>query len=182
MQRAALVAMRLVGLGLGLSALACGDKAASAIVDDETIRWQLSGSSVSFKPHAPSEDNDFDVSCSIRGGSIDFTITAPQVLEENRPKSVLSVRRADPSAGTCIVTVKERPNLDDGEFDLQDDCKGTDPMGGCVLTGSFDSNGWDFEGTLLCTKLVQQPGDAEISLVNSVAGNGPVTIKLDNCD
>ena len=182
MQRTALVAMRLMGLGLGLSALACEDKAAPAIVDDETIRWQLSGSSVSFKPHAPTEDDDFDVSCNISGDTIEFTIEAPLLAEEKRPRSVLRVRSANPSAGTCIVSVKEAPMVGQGEFDLQDECQGTNKDGGCTLTGAFDQDGWDFSGQLVCTKLQQNTGGPELSLVNSVASNDPVTIKLDNCD
>lgn len=182
MHRAALVAMRLTSLGLGLFALACEDKAAPAIVDDETISWQLSGTSLSFKPHFPGEDEDFKVSCNISGDSIDFTITAPQVTGEARPQSRLTVRRANPSAETCIVSIREAPKLGDGPFDLEDSCKGTKPDGGCVLTGGFDVDGWDFSGTLVCNKLTQQPGDPEFSLVNSVAANMPVVIKLDNCD
>ncbi len=184
MHRAALVATRLVVLvlGLGLGTAACGDKAAPALVDDETIRWQLSASSVSFKPHAPGEDVDFEVSCSISGDSIEFTITAPRVPEEGRPQSVLSVRQGSPGTNTCIVNVTEAPKDGDGEYRLQDSCKGTDAMGGCVLTGAFDSDGWDFAGQLICTNLKDEPTDSPISLVNSVASNDPVTIKLDNCD
>lgn len=182
MHRAALVATRLTILGLGLFASACKDDAAPAIVDDETIRWQLSGASVSFKPHSPTEDEDFDVSCKISGGSIDFTITAPQITGEGRPQSRLTVRRANPGADTCIVSVREAPKIGEGPFNLEDSCKGTKAQGGCVLTGAFDEDGWDFSGTLVCSKLVQQPGDPEFSLVNSVTSNMPVVIKLDNCD
>ncbi len=182
MQRAAFVAMRLIGLGLGLTGLACDDKAAPTIVDDKTIRWQLSGSSISFKPHQPTEDDDFDVTCSISGGSLDFKIVAPRIADEKRPRSILELRRGNPTAATCIVSVTEAPMEGEGEFRLQDNCKGTVATGGCTLNGSFDTNGWDFEGSLICTKLVQQAGDAEISLFDGVGSRNAVQIKLDNCD
>lgn len=180
MQRAALVAMIPVGLWLS----ACGDKAAPAIVDEDTIRWQLSGASISFKPHSPtdSEDADFDVSCSISGESVEFTIKAPQIEEQGRPSSKLVVRRGNPGAGTCIVQVTEAPNLVDSQFEVQDECPGTEPDGGCTLTGEFDKDGWQFNGTLICTNLKKQDTDAPLSLFSSVASGTPVVIKLDNCD
>jgi len=180
MQRATLLAMIPVGLWLS----ACGDKAAPAIVDEDTIRWQLSGPSISFKPHSPadSEDDDFKVSCSISGESVEFTITAPKIEEQGRPSSKLVVRRGNPKSRTCIVQVTEAPNLVDSAFSVQDVCPGTGEDGGCTLTGEFDKDGWEFNGTLACTNLKKEPTDVPLSLASSVASGTPVVIKLDNCD
>jgi len=183
MQRAALLAVRMGCVGLGVWLSGCKDEAPPAIVDEDTIRWQMTSDIQPYKPHAAGENADFDVSCSISGETIDFTITAKPQEEAMIPRSVLSVTRANPGAGLCAVTMIEAPSPEAAEFTLTDKCKGTDAMGGCTLTGAFDSDGWDFNGTLTCTKLVQEESDTIFTkLYDTVANRGVVTIKLDNCD
>jgi len=183
MQRAALLAVRMGCVGLGVWLSGCKDEAPPAIVDEDTIRWQMTSDNIAYKPHAPGENADFDVSCSISGESVEFTITANEVEETMIPRSVLRVTRGSPGANLCTVTMVESPNLADSPFEFTDRCKGTNAMGGCTLTGAFDSDGWDFNGTLTCTKLVQEESDTIFTkLYDTVSNRGAVTIKLDNCD
>ncbi len=183
MQRAALVAVRIGCVGLGLWLSGCKDDPPPAIVDDDTIGWQLTSDANAFKPHAPGKNADFDVSCSASGDSLSFTITAKPVEEGSIPRSVLSVRRGTPGSDLCLVTVIEEPSNGGSPFTLTDSCKGTDPDGGCTLTGDFDSDGWAFNGTLICTKLRQTVADkAFFTLYDSVNSKGPVKLRLDNCD
>lgn len=158
------------------------DGGSGAIVDEASLRWQLVNPNVSFQSHSPTDSSPakFEVSCAIGEGRIDFIIEAPRV--NDKPSSSLRVRRANPSQKTCIVEMREAPTVGDAIFMLADTCTGTYERGGCVLEGAFDSDGWDFAGTLTCTALVQQPGDPAFSLVDSAATNGPVVIKLDQCE
>ncbi len=171
-------------MGLGILLSACGDESAPAIVDETTIGWQLQNDGFPFKPHGRSGQGKVSVSCAISGGLIDVTLSAPQVTADERPASLVRVRRGNPVKNECIVQVVESPNIGDGPFQLEDNCKGTDPEGGCTLTGGFGMDGWDFAGTLTCNKLAQLANGPTSSLFNSAAldARGPVVIKVDNCD
>lgn len=183
MQRAARVAGGMVGMGLGILLSGCGDESAPAIVDETTISWQLQNDGMIFKPHGSSGQGKVSVSCAISGGLIDFTLSAPQVTADERPASVLRVRRANPAKNECIVEVVESPDIDDTKFELEDNCKGTND-GGCTLTGAFGVDGWDFAGTLTCNKLTQLGDGPTFSLFDRVGldAPAPVIVKLDNCD
>jgi len=152
------------------------------MADESALRWQLSSPVISFKPHdANDEGVDLKVDCAIQDGSLEFEIEAQQVEATQTPASRFRVRRGRLDSDQCVVEVSEAPSLSDAAFELLDTCQGTQPEGGCVLEGAFDVNGWDFAGTLRCTKLSQQLGQTPISLVDSVMNSAPVTIRLAGC-
>jgi hypothetical protein len=181
---AAMASLSTLGLGCG----SVKDK--PPLVDEESISWQVGCASPAcsgFMRHSAlldeDEDVDIKVSCNKSKTSIDFTITIGEVKERGIPASTLRVVGADPTRNSCKVTIQERKEPGTGEFVLEDTCLGNNQMGGCTVLGNFDVDGWDFVGSLTCTKL-EQRGDPTLTykLVKPGTASDPIQIALDNCD
>ncbi len=182
---AAMVSLATLGLGCG----SVKDK--PPLVDEESISWQVSCATPAcsgFMRHSAlldeDEDVDIKVSCNRSKTSIDFTITIGKVTERGIPPSTLRVIGANPSANTCKVSIEEEKELGTGSFNLEDTCLGNNQMGGCTIQGNFDVDGWDFVGSLTCTKLKQRADTSGVlyKLVKGGTATDPVQIALDNCD
>ncbi|MET0284718.1 MAG: hypothetical protein ABW352_09620 [Polyangiales bacterium] len=158
----------------------------------------------SEKPHGPldgrdAEDDDddykFKVSCRRPGSGLVITIEDEgrernvDKQQEARPRSILSISRANPEKNTCTVAVTEYPlGVGAGERKMQDTCEGTDRVegepGSCVLEGSFDSNGYAFEGSIQCDGLRYKNAGPAAWILRAASPNNdePVKLQIANCD
>jgi hypothetical protein len=196
-----------VALAVGSSLWSCSDEKEEPGVGPD-VSWQIlcapddptDSCSVSEKPHGPLDGRDpvdkeddykFKVSCSRPQSGLALTIEDPgrkQDLDKDldpRPASVLEITRANPATNECIVAVTEYPIVNPGPRLLEDACKGNGSNPGtCVFKGTFDSNGYSFEGTLECAGLrYRNQGPAAWTLHAATPNNaGPVTIQVTHCD
>jgi hypothetical protein len=197
-----------VAVTVGFSLLGCSDEAPGPGVGPDTS-WQIYCSKddpddscgTSEQPHGPldgldreddSDDYKLEVSCEKTGSGLSITIEDPGRKENvskklaERPRSVINLSRAKPAANTCFLSVTEYP-LSGGQRVLKDTCEGTvgstQEPGTCTLTGEEDSNGYAFEGTLICEGMrINGSGPAAWTLRGARQANEPVVLQIANCN
>lgn len=200
-----------VVVAVGFSLWGCSDEKPGPGVGPETS-WQIfcapesketAGTcSTSESPHGPidglsetdkNDDYKFKVTCSKEGSGLSIRIEDPgrdadigKKLPE-RPRGILSITRGNAEANRCIVAVTEYP-LEGGERKLTDTCENTtneatQDNGSCKLTGSEDSNGYAFEGTIQCDALrYKGQGAPGWVLRGALSEDDPVVLQIANCD
>lgn len=159
-------------------ATACKDDAAGAFVDPLTT-WQLfcaSGGVCTFKPHEQTEDVEFKVQCSRDSATgLAVQISSEANEELGLSDATLSISRLDPASNSCIVTVTDAQMFGGGPITVQDSCG----VGGCVVQGALDVDGWDFSGTITCNKLQQAADPTRLFRLNSKGDAMAVNLRVD---
>lgn len=194
--------MRLLGfvglLTLGIGAAACEDAKSAAVQDD--INWSVGcavGSSgcTQFRLHdqalTTERERDFDVTCKVSGDEVSFTIRDPGLDAAKNPPgwpaASISVAGGNAAKNACVVTVTDSQEPGYAAITMRGACQSSssDGMGGCVLTrmpASAATEGWDWVGTLECSKLARDSMPMPLYRLSGGLVAGPVTIALDNCD
>jgi hypothetical protein len=160
---------------------ACGEEDPDPLVNED-IAWQLGCGETggptcgSYPGHDQTKSEDgFSVTCVKTSVGLDITITDPGSSAANRPRSELRIRRLDPEANTCSVTVSDSQTINSQAFTYTGECD----MGDCTVAGSTGGD-WDFDGTLHCEKLVED-GVVDQTLVRPGTTSG-IVLKVDNCE
>lgn len=177
--------------GMALSAAACGDDKAGAIVSDD-ISWYVgcgtSGATCTlFNSHTQAAvDQNFGVKCSRSGNFVNITLTDPgfqgDVMKLPRPASTVVISNAAVGGGRCDVSVSEGSQYEFAPEKLIGTCDGA-----CTFTGQSNSMGWDFIGLLQCNGLKKQNAMGAMAntlyTLGSAAEPGqPIKIAVDNCN
>lgn len=148
----------------GLALFGCGDEEKRAAVSQQT-NWQIGcvpGSTTcgtSRDAHGLTEGVELKVQCSRDDVGLDIMLTdpgQPPVGVGVTPRSAgrLIITNLDPERNRCSVRLEER-DAESGEYLVvigQCGSAATD----CKVTGAFDKNDWDFDGTIVCNGLATE--------------------------
>jgi hypothetical protein len=193
--------MRLLGIvglvTLGLSAAGCADEKSTTVNDD--INWIAKcagGGCTNFSFHDQDKVTyDYKVSCKRSGTMIDITIRDPgfrgtedMLFADKHPSGQIRITNGDPTNNRCNVVVQDSMEFGAAEVKLIGTCAGSavsNDGSSCVLTGNFNQEGWDWIGTLYCSKLIRENLNTQVYTLeasNSTAPATPIRIAVDNCD
>jgi hypothetical protein len=160
--------------------VACKDDGPGAFADMAT-NWQIfctSGGVCTFQPHEQTDDVEFDVQCQRDGGSLRIILKAKPDPVTMTPGGTLDISRIDPATNSCVVTVTDAQKLGDNALTLSDSCTGSLPTGGCVISGG-KASGWDFAGTLSCSKMTQAADPTRIFRLGGKGAQTAVNLQID---
>ena len=190
--------MRLLGfvglVTLAVGAAACDDAKSAAVNDD--IGWHVGcaqgSSGCTLFPGRTqglmtASERNFDVTCSISGDVISFTIKDPGLDPLNVAPApglaagTITVQNGNPTNNACNVTVTDAMEYGYAAITMRGTCMSSG-AGGCTLTRLPDMPGWDWVGTLRCDQLVRDNMLMPKYNLTGLSSGDPVTIALANCD
>ena len=195
----------------GFSLWSCSDGSSGPDVGPDTS-WQLSCAmpqesgdcgSTATDPHGPvagpdatdTHDNeDIQATCSVdEAGRYQITLTDPgrELTDPNDPNnkargpSSLTISNATLKDNKCFVSLEDKSRGQGTHYLVKDSCKNvTDVMypGSCVFSGKANSNGYDFDGQIVCTGMRNQgvgPANYRVGKARELAS--PVKLQIKHC-
>ena len=173
---------------VGLALFACGDDEKSPTISSQTS-WQIgcvpgnTTCGTSRDAHRPSDTVKIEVKqCTRDSDTGEMTVVlldrgAKGTGVTPRNASQYTVQRINPAINRCTVKIEEQ---DSGGVLVVEGTCGTD--GPCHITGGFNKNDWDFDGTIVCDGLRQDgQGPADFRLQGAGSTGEPAVLQLANC-
>jgi hypothetical protein len=156
----------------GLAWLACGDDEKPPVISSQTS-WQIgcvpggTTCGTSRDAHRPSDTVTIEVQKCTRDSDTDeLSVVLVDKGQQSsagvwsRSPSKYTVQRLNPSINRCSVVIEEP----------------------CRVTGAFDRNDWDFDGTIVCNGLRQDgQGPPDFRLQGAGSSGEPAVLQLANC-
>lgn len=171
---------------VGLALFSCGDDGKDPVISSQTS-WQIgcvpggTTCGTSRDAHRPSDTVKIYVDqCTRDRDSGEMTVVLIDKGETGtRSPSKYTVQRINPAINRCTVKIEEYDRATGGILSVEGTCGTGEP---CRLTGGFDKNDWDFDGTIFCDGLRQNgDGPPDFRLQGAGSTGQPAVLQLANC-